>query len=529
MKIRPSGSIRAAGRWRAVAILLPIGLPLGIGCGQAFAQEHAFRVLPSVRLTETITDNVGLNGAAGSQSSASGKSESDWITMISPAVRMEARGGRLQGSLSFGVNSSLYANDSSRNQNTLSLAGTGKLEAIEKRAFIDVKSSISRQLLSVLGPRPADQVTGTSNQAEVRNLNVSPYVVGRFSDSGTMELRYTSDMTETDSATVGRSVRQVWTASATDPRVTGRLGWAFSFSDSQLSSQTLRDTKQQTARFTGLVSLDPQLQLRLIAGSESNNLNSIDTTRNFISGIGLDWTPSPLTRVGATFEDRFFGPGYLISAEHRQARSAFRFSFSKDVSSLSQSLFSGVTLYDLLMLQYASQYPDVTARDAFVRNLMATQAPGVGNPLVGAQAVLTNGLFLDRRAQFGMNLSGVRNSLSLMIYRSERTSLVDQSFSLSGDLSSGAKVKDLGASISANHQLTAATSATVALSATRSSRDDPSATVPHFSTRTRMISTGLNTTLSKQLNASLMLRNNQSSGSTDYKENAIIGSVFLQF
>lgn len=529
MKIRPSGSIRTAGRWRAVVILLPIGLPLGIGCGQVFAQEQAFRVVPSVRLTETVTDNVGLSGATGGQSSGSGKSESDWITLISPSLRMEARGGRLQGSLNLGVNSSLYANDSSRNQNTLSLMGAGKLEVLEKQAFIDVKSSISRQLVSVLGPRPADQVTGTSNQAEVRNLSVSPYVVGRFSDSGTMELRYTSDMTETDSSTVARSVRQVWTASATDPRLTGRLGWAFNFNDSRLSSQALRDTRQQIARFTGLVSIDPQLQLRLIAGSEANSLNSTDTTRNFISGIGLDWTPSPITRVAATYEDRFFGPGYLISADHRQARSSFRFSFSKDVSSISQSLFSGVTLYDLLMLQYASQYPDVNARDSFVRNLMATQAPGVGNPVVGAQAVLTNGLFLDRRVQLGMNLSGARNSLSLMTYRSERASLVDQRFALTGDLSSGATVKDLGASISANHQLTATTAATLALSATRSTRDNPSATVPHFSTRTRMISTGLTTTFSKQLNASLMLRNNQSSGSTDYKESAIIGSVFLQF
>ena len=528
MKIRPSGSIRNAGRWRAVAILLPIGLPLGLGSSQVMAQEHVFRVIPSVRLTETITDNVGLSGTSGNQSTASGRSDSDWITMISPSVRMEARGTRLQGNLNLGVNSSWYANDSSRNRNMLSLGGNGKLEVLEKQAFIDVKGSISRELLSVLGPRPADQVTGTGNQAEVRNLNISPYVVGRFRESGSAELRYTSDITETNSAAVARTVRQVWALSATDPQVTGRLGWAFNFTDTQYSSQSLRDTSQQIVRLTGLVRIDPQFQLRLIAGSESNNLASLDTTRNFISGIGFDWTPSPITRVGATFEDRFFGPGYMINAEHRRARSAFRLSFSKDVSSISQSLFSGVTLYDLLMLQYAAQYPDVNARDSFVRNLMATQAPGVGNPVVGAQSVLTNGLFLDRRAQFGFNLTGVRNSLSLTTYRSERSSLVDRSYSLSGDFSSAASVTDLGATLIVNHQLTPSTSANLMLNASRSHNDRATSGVP-LSTRTRMITTGLTTSFSKKLNGSMMLRSNQSSGSTDYKENAIIGSISLQF
>lgn len=528
MRIRPSGSIRPAGRWRAVAILFPIGLPLGFAGNQALAQEQTFRVVPSIRLTETVSDNVGLSAAGGRQSSGSGGSESDWITMLSPSVLMEARGARLQGNLNLGVNSSWYANDSSRNQNMLSVQGSGKVEAWEKRAFIDLRGSISRELLSVLGPRPADQVTGASNQAEVRNFSVSPYVVGRFSDSGSMELRYTSNLTESDNAAVSRSVRQVWSASATDPQVTGRLGWAFNFSDTQLTTDNARDTKQQVARFTGLVRVDPQVQLRLIVGSEANNLNSIDTRRSTVSGIGVDWTPSPITRMAATWEDRFFGPGYMLSAEHRSARSAYRFSFSKDVNSISQSLVGGVTLYDLLMLQYTSAYPDVSVRDAFVRNLMATQAPGMGNPLVGLQAVLTNGLFLDRRAQFGMTLSGVRNSVSLTVYRSERTSLMDRSYALTGDFSSGTTVTDLGGGLAVNHKLTPSTTATLNVNASRS-RNDNTANGTQLDNRTRTFATGLTTSFSPKLNGSLMIRNNRGSGTTDYKENAVVGSVSLLF
>lgn len=529
MKTRLSEAVCPVGRRRALALLIPLGLPLGLASTQALAQQQTFRIVPTVRLTETITDNVGLSGGGGNQASRSGnKSDSDWITVIAPAVRMEARGARLQGDLSLGLNSSWYASDSSRNQNALALMGTGKFEAWEKRAFIDLRGSVSRELISALGPRPADQVTGSSNQAEVRSFSVSPYIIGHFSESGTMELRYSSGLTESDSAAVSRSVTQAWSASATDPRVTGRLGWAANFSDTQVNADNARDVKQQMIRFTGLVRVDPELQLRLIVGSEANNVRSVDTTRSTVTGLGFDWTPSPLTRLGGTWEDRFFGPGYQISGEHRRARSAYRFSFTKDVSSVSQSLLGGVTLYDLLMLQYASAYPDVSARDAFVRNLMATRVPGSGNPLVGVQSVLTNGLFLDRRAQFGLSLQGVRNSLAITAYRSERQSLMDSSFALTGDFSAGTKVTDMGGTAALNHQLTPTTSGSLAVSFSRS-RSDNVANDTQLNTRSRMVSASAMTSFSKRLTGSMVVRNNQSSGTTDYKENALVGSVSLQF
>ena len=87
---------------------------------------------------------------------------------------------------------------------------------------------------------------------------------------------------------------------------------------------------------------------------------------------------------------------------------------------------------------------------------------------------------------------------------------------------------DLGATLIVNHQLTPSTSANLMLNASRSHNDRATSGVP-LSTRTRMITTGLTTSFSKKLNGSMMLRSNQSSGSTDYKENAIIGSISLQF
>lgn len=527
MRFRKSGMRRPARLWLKAAM----GLPLTLAVSQTYAQAEAqpaaqtqpqgLRITPSVSLSETFSDNVNLRSGA--------KTESDWITMVSPSLRLSALGRQVRGNLQMTFNSALYANDGTRNTDFLTLQGDGTIEAWEKRAFIDIRASSTRQLISAGGIRPADQVTGLGNQADVRNFSASPYVVGHFAGTGTAELRYTTNLTESSSNVLMRTVRQAWSASASDPHLTGRLGWAVNVTDTETNTNNLRDVKQQIVRLTGMFQLDPTLMLRLIVGSESNNLMTFDSRRQSLTGAGFDWTPSLVTKVSGTWEDRFFGPGYQIAAEHRKARSAYRLSFSKDVTSTSQSLVAGITYYDLLMQLFASSYPDPTIRDQAVRNYIADNTPGAGNAIVGSQAVLSNGLFLDRRAQFGMTLSGVRNTVTLTTYYSKRESLMDQSFAFSGDMSSGTQVMDTGVVAALSHQLTPQTTGTMQLAGTRSRAESNARVATEFNTRTRLITTGISTKFTPKLNGAVMYRNNQSSGSRDYSENAVIGSLSLQF
>ncbi|MBL8434919.1 MAG: TIGR03016 family PEP-CTERM system-associated outer membrane protein [Zoogloea sp.] len=514
MRVRASGRSRQSDAWRLAALCAPLGL---LVAAPALAQQQTVRLAPFVRLTETITDNAGLRNDR--------DAKSDWITQLSPGVSLEARGARLNGSLSMSLNANHYGNGTSSDSTFLTLNGSGKLMAWENRLYVDLTGSVSRIASSLFDPRPADSVTG-SNLSQLSVFTVSPYFTTRFGSTGSVRLRYMMGISDSGSAAMSRNNTQTWSFDASDPRMTGFLGWGFSFMDrSSDSSATSRQLKQQTTRLTGMAQAMPDLMLRLIVGAESNNYR-VSNQNSSIYGFGADWTPTPRTRVSGTIEDRFFGTGYTLAADHRSSQMAYRISYGKDASSTSSSMLSAMTLYELLMLQYTSRFPDATEREAFVRQLIATQAPGQADRITAAQTVLTDTTFLDERLQVGATYSGPRNSLSLMAFMSDRESLVDRDYAVGSDIRVGSTLRTTGMIASLGHQLTPLTSLNASFSTSRS-RNEGSV---NQSSQSKMLMAGLSTKLAPKATGMLSARRNQGTGSVgDYTENAVFGNVVLQF
>lgn len=518
MRVRAFGRSRQSDAWCLAALCAPLGL---LVASPALAQQQTVRLAPFVRLTETITDNAGLRNDR--------EAKSDWITQLSPGVSLEARGARLNGSLSMSLNANHYGNGTSSDSTFLTLNGTGKLMAWENRLYVDLTGSVSRMASSVFDSRPADSVTGT-NQTQVSVFNISPYFTTRFGSTGSVRLRYTMGISDSGSAAMSRNNTQTWSFDASDPRMTGFLGWGFSFMDrSSDSSATSRQLKQQTTRLTGMAQAMPDLMLRLIVGAESNNYR-VSNQNSSIYGFGADWTPTPRTRVSGTIEDRFFGTGYTLAADHRSSQMAYRISYGKDASSTSSSMLSAMTLYDLLMLRadIVAAYPDVAAREVAVRQLIASNQSLTAqqNQILGAQSVLTDTTFLDERLQVGATYSGPRNSLSLMVFMSDRESLVDRDYAVSSDIRVGSTLRTTGMIASLGHQLTALTSLNASFSTSRS-RNEGSV---NQSSQSKMLMAGLSTKLAPKATGMLSARRNQGTGSVgDYTENAVFGNVVLQF
>lgn len=498
---------------------------LGLAAAPALAQQPAVSIVPSVRLTETVTDNASLGHNA---------SGTEWITQIYPSVRLNAQGGRVSGNLTVGVNSSMYANGSLPDSNQMLLNGMGKVTVWDNHAYVDLIGSISRQPTYAFTPLAGDTVTGATHMSEVRIFSINPTLKGRFANTGTLEARYSMTQTDSDSSALARSLTNVLSLTASDPYAWGRAGWSLNFRDSHTERDNQRSLDLQTTRFTGIINFDPQVTMRLIAGAESNNYASSAYRNSTIYGVGADWYPTQRTTLNGTIENRFFGTGYLFSANHRTGMLTLLGSFSKDASSTSQSVLGAVTLYDLLMLQYAAQYPDVAERSAFVQKLINANFTGLGGAVLGAQSVLSNGFYLDRRAQLGVTYTGVRNSVSLIGFQSQRDTLTETSFALTGTSTTNSSVSSTGATISGQHKLTAITSAHLSLTGVRSRADQSTVggtgvvTGP-LDSRTRMIMAGLSTSLTKKATASLNYRNNHGSGANSYTENALIGSVAIQF
>lgn len=479
------------------------------------------QITPALGLTETFTDNVMLSSASAAHS--------DFITQITPSLRVSSGTGSIQGNLQAAFNGSFYGEDQSRNKGFLTLNGAGRVEVLKQRGFVDLNASVSRETLSAFAPKSSDSVTGTNNLGEVRNFSVAPYLVERFGDAGSAEIRYFFSETDVSGTNLKQSRNNALSFNVGNPAAFGKLGVYLAGSDSVISTSGGRDLKQQSARLTGVLTLTPQLQWRLVAGVEGNNIRSVDTQHSSIYGTGADWSPSPTTKVSALWEDRYFGPGIQFSAENRGPVHVARLSYSKDVSSTSQSLsaFSAVGTYDLLMSLLQSSHPDAVERDVFVRQYMATQ--GLPQYVGIGQAVLSNGLFLDRRLRFELSLIGVRNTLVLSAFRSERSNVTEQAFAVfGGDFQNSSRVKEISGSAILTRTLTPTTSANVSLTLANSSRDVSDATLGS-SSRMRRVSAGLTTRVTRTANGVFTLRNVRGEGVSSYNENAAVASILFTF
>lgn len=497
--------------------------PVAVGTAGADTalSRSPLRVVPSVYITETVTDNVML--------SRSSEARSDFITQISPSLSVSAGTGAIQGSLQAAFNGSFYGEDQSRNQGYLTMRGAGRVEAWRQHGFVDLNASVTRETLSVFAPQSADSVTGTSNVGELRNFSIAPYFVERFGETGTAEVRYQFGETSASGSTFKSSRNSALSFNLQDQAGFGNIGWSLTGSDSLMVTSGMRDLKQQSARLTGQLKATPQLQLRLIGGIEGNNIRSVDVAHSSVYGVGADWTPSPVSKLTALWEDRFFGPGFQLSAEHRGPLHVAKVTYSKDVSSTNQSLsaFSAISTYDMLMSLMQSSHPNAVERDAFVRQFMTSQ--GLPQNVGIAQTVLSNGLFLDRRVRLEMSLLGVRNTLFFSAFHSDRSSFSEQSFSvLGGDFQNASRIKENSASVMFSHKLTQITSANASLTVSRSTRDASDAALDP-SMRMRRVSTDLVSRLGQRVNGSLTLRNVRGGGLTSYSENAAVASVSITF
>ena len=126
----------------------------------------AFRVVPSVTVLETLTNNVNL--------APSRKARADLVTEITPRVSISETGARTRLSGTVSVPIVLYASTGSQNNSVYGQANlTGNVEAIEKFFFVDAAVSVSQQYFSPFGAQPLGLANATQNRYTAESYSVS--------------------------------------------------------------------------------------------------------------------------------------------------------------------------------------------------------------------------------------------------------------------------------------------------------------------------------------------------------------------
>lgn len=482
---------------------------------QAPSSGRSLVIVPRLSLQETWTNNSSV-GTGGSK-------RSDFITEISPGIRISSEAGKLRGYFDYTLRQVAYASEGSRNNLQNALNASGVFEAIDNIGFIEASGAVSRQTISAFGPQVIDPGTLNPNATEVRTFRLSPYLKGRVASLANYELRQANTWTTTKASNAS-DVSSSDTSARFSNQAPGKFGWSVDLTRQVSRYQLGRDNESERARGVLSYYYDPELSFRLIGGQERNNYISAEKESHSGMGGGFTWAPNPRTKVSAEMERRFFGNSRSVNAEYRTARTAWRFSSTRDVSgSPSQSgLGSQGTLFDLFFFQFASIEPDPVRRAQLVNSFLLANGLNPSAPTVGGY--IPSGVSLQDRQDLSLTLIGLRDTITLVATRSEGRQLEGQA-STGDDFSLSRGIRQTGYTASYSRRMSPEATLSVQFSLQRSAGDQAA-----LESSTRSMSVNWSNRIGLKTTATLGMRRSVSeSGSQGYNETAFVGGVNMQF
>jgi uncharacterized protein (PEP-CTERM system associated) len=509
------------GRRLAVA-LLPLAAALNGAYAQSVGAESATAgrglvIVPSYSVRETFTDNrdLGPNRRA------------DAYTDGTLGLRMSSTGGRVRGFLDYALTGTAYASDGNLSDTRNALASAVTAELLEKKAYVDVRASISRQVISPFGTlSSSDSTARNRNTAEVRSLSISPYMMGSVLGG---YVDYDARLThQSTSGEVGNGASGSDMASLSFSHAgRSRVGWVLDGSVQRSDYKTGRNVADDRVNATLLLLPMNDLQLGLTGGMESTNLVTLDRENHTTRGFSVRWSPSPRTLFDGRVDQRFFGQSHQILATHRTARTTWSFTDTRDLSTSDPGSLRYTTEYGYLIGQLRAANPGID--DATLQEflLKATQgrlsptSPGSFLPFV------TTGATLNRRQAAAFSYTFPRTVFSLSYNRSETQSLGSQQFevNLPGSGSFVNLVRQRGVTFGATHKLTPITSLSSAFTWQRTLGDTSA-----LSATLRTLTIDWTTSLDPRRQAGLGFRREEYSGvAAPYDANSVYASYRQQF
>ena len=479
-----------------------------------------FRVVPSLSISETITDNATLSST---------DRQAEAITRLTAGVGILSTGGRVRGFFNYALTGLLYARGTSPNtlqaQNSLNTSSTTEL--IERHAYVDVASTISQQAVSALGTQSVDPALGTGNRTEVRTLSVSPYLRGQVPEIANYDLRATRVTTHTTSALVSNTTTTLLSAGLTGVG-TRRLNWAANASRQIYDYSAGRRTESDRVNGLLLLTVDPQLRFTLNAGREASNFSTLDKESRAIYGLRMDWLPSMRTSVVAEVQQRFFGKAHTFSLSHRTPRSAWIYSDTKDVSATGPNAGVGVqgTLFDLFYNAFASREPDPVARTTLVNAFLLSNGINPVTPVT--TGFLASSATVRRLQSLSFTLLGIRDTLTFSANRSD-AQRIDTVVRTNDDFSTFGRLVQQGFGVNYLHRLTPQSNFVLALTQQRNAGAGSTVSASQ-STTLRSATATVSGLVGYRLRGSVSARHSRfDSATSPYHESAVIATLSLQF
>jgi uncharacterized protein (PEP-CTERM system associated) len=385
--------------------------------------------------------------------------------------------------------------------------------------FVDATADIVPSYISPLGPRPISGGSTTSNQTQQTLVGVSPYIRHERSGGWSYLVRNDNFWNTYNTAQLASSFTSKVAADAKSPPARLRYGFDYTYIYTRYESQPTSYT-EQVARVRPILAVTRRLELSARLGYETNDY----FTRNSgaVYGAGLDWTPTPRTKLTGFVEHRFFGPAYGVDFSHRTRLTAWTLNAKKSTYTTAEqplALQAGANpqvLNDALR----SQIPDPAQREQAVRQILERLGLPPNSTL--PYSFFTNQVYLAEQVAAAVGIIGKRNTAQLELVWQSDEPITTGGATFPVGLLGTTGFKQQGLRLTFSHLITAFTN--VSLVGTRIySRESATVSAAPVKSTESTAYVAMTHRLSPKTDASLALRwSNLTSDVNPYREKAVI-------
>jgi uncharacterized protein (PEP-CTERM system associated) len=454
---------------------------------RAARSTSPWAVTTSIDLRGTYSDNVFVESET---------PRSDFVTQVTPGIRVDGRSPRLAAHLSYAPSALFYSRNTEANDVANFLDAAANLEAVERFFFLEGSANVSQGFITPAAAQPTELVTITQNRVETRTASVSPYVRREGRDLE-YELRNRNTWTNSDRDELGKFRTRQWTGHVAGP--VRRFGWSLEFDDITITHDdaTVNRPEDKSTLYRGRLHWQaaPALRLSVSGGSEENNYILQQEQRTDIYGAALAWRPSPRTSADLEYEHRFFGPYKLARFTHRTRLTAWNLTYSRNTSTYQEEILrlSPGNTTALLDEAFAGRVPDPAQRAAAVEQFQ--RATGTPASLTNSLAFYTQRVYVREFVEASFAIIGVRNSITFTAFAADNSEIsADALGALPDALLFATRIKHHGFGAHADHRLTPLTSISANATRINSKQEEPA----DFATRDDYVNLRLTYTASRK-------------------------------
>ncbi len=336
-------------RFHPVSLTLFV-VVIGSGVRPATGVAAEWQISPSLSVGEAYNDNINLstNGT---------KKLSDFITTVSPDLRVTGVGQRLQLNFEYSPELLLYMRGNGSNGVQQTLLGVGNLEAIQDTLFLNAKASVSEQFLNTAGSVSTSTLTNSNNLQTVQTYQVGPDFRHHFGSYANLDSSVTYTAVRSGGGVLSDSDAVESKAQLSSGEYFGRLGWTLTGDDqethrSSLSSASSVNPNTTSALGFGTTSTDRYARsdfqyavtdwISALAGGGYEKIKDPTVLTN-LSGalwdVGAEYKPVERLDVKLTYGRRFNQPNWDGSVKYQFAADALLTVEYTETLQTSQSLF----------------------------------------------------------------------------------------------------------------------------------------------------------------------------------------------